>query len=89
MLALKWQITVLEEQAQIREHKLSLAVTYDAAKIARIKQLEAELVDWRKLRDPQYLVSQLKEGIPARLDVRHFQYLLVTAELAAEGASEE
>lgn len=89
MLALQWRITVLEERAQIREHKLALAVTYDAAKIARIKQLEAELEDWRKLRDPEYLTSQLKQGIPARLGLQQLQHLQVMSELAAEGASDE
>lgn len=88
ILALQWRITVLEEQAQIREHKLSLAVTYDAAKIARIKQLEAELEDWRKLREPGYLTSQLKQGIPARLSLQQLQHLQVMSELAAEGLSE-
>jgi hypothetical protein len=89
MLALKWRITVLEEQAQIREHKLSLAITYDAAKIARIKQLEAELEDWRKLRDPWYLRQQLEAGIPAQLDVTQVQYLLACFQVAAEGAVDE
>lgn len=89
LIALRWRITVLEEQAQIREHKLAVAVRYDSAKVARIKQLEAELDDWRKLREPEYLANQLKEGIPARLGVQHFQHLLVMSELATEGAGEE
>jgi hypothetical protein len=84
LVALRWRISVLEEEAKIREHKLALAVSYDAAKIARITQLEAELADWRKLREPEYLTSQLKEGIPARLDLQHLQHLQVMFDLAAE-----
>jgi hypothetical protein len=89
LVALRWRITVLEEQAQIREHKLSLAVSYDAAKIARIKQLEAELDDWRKLREPGHLRQQLEAGFPAQLDVTQMQYLLACLQVAAEGAVEE
>lgn len=92
LVALRWRISVLEEEAQIHKHKLALAVSYDAAKIARIKQLETELDDWRKLREPEYLVNQLKEGTPARLDLRqlqHLQHLQVMSELAAEDTSDE
>lgn len=77
LVSMQWRITVLEEQAQIREHKLALAVSYDSAKVARIRQLEAELADWRKLRDPEHLCAQLFNDIPARLELRHVEQLLL------------
>lgn len=81
---LRLRIAALEAEREPLEFKLSQAVRYDEAKTQRIKQLEAELGDWRLLRDPEHLCNQIAEGVPAQLDLRHVQRLLVLLQLAAE-----
>lgn len=78
MSELEMRIAQLEEQLAQRDHRLALAVTYDSAKLARIKELEAELDTWRKLRNPDYLLGSLMRDQPAALDRAQAARLLLT-----------
>lgn len=82
---LRAKIAVLESERAPREQKLSLAVSFDAAKSLRIKQLENELAEWRKLRDPGHLFDQLASGVPAQLHMAQVQQLLAILQVGAEG----
>lgn len=68
VLGLQRRVTQLEEELVKRDHRLSLATTYDKAKGVRIKVLEAEIAEWRKLEDSELLLASLVQGVPAALD---------------------